>query len=172
MTNPVDLFELEAYVVFRGKPMRVAGRMLLEGSSGQRTCRYLLADRSGAPVLLEQSDADHYALLRPFPPAAEPETAGNTVTVGEERYTLVGTRRLKVLESIGQIASTVPRAKLLLSGMFEGPVGTLMRELVPASTKQVYYLVKPLAKGDLLSASDYASAREAESRAAGADDED
>jgi hypothetical protein len=167
-----QFFALDAYVVFRGKPMRIAGRMQLEGASGQITCRYLLADRAGAPVLLEQASAERYALLRPFPPAAEPQIAGNTVTVGEERYTLVGTRRLKVLESIGQIASTVPRAKLLLSGVFEGPMGTLMRELVPASTKQIYYLVKPLATGDMLSAADYAAAREAESRAASQDEDD
>ena len=50
------------------------------------------------------------------------------------------------------------------------PMGTLMRELVPASTKQVYYLVKPLPRGDLLSASDYAAALDAQSRAAGTAD--
>jgi hypothetical protein len=65
-----------------------------------------------------------------------------------------------------------PRDELLLSGMFEGPTGTLMRELVPGATRQLYYLVKPLASGDLLSASAHAAARAAASRAAGAVDDD
>ena len=163
------VFALEAEVVFRGKPMRVAGRMLLEGASGQSTFRYLLADDAGAPVLLEQASADRFALLRPFPPAAQPDTAGKTVTVGSERYTLVGVRRLKVLETRGQVPGAAPKMKLLLSGMFEGPTGTLMRETVPGTGQQLYYLVKPLAGGDLLSAAAFAAAREAESRAAAAD---
>jgi len=166
------VFGLDAGVVFRGKSMRVAGRMLLSGASGQSTFRYLLSGGAGAPVLLEQAADDRYALLRPFPPAAEPQTAGNTVSVGKERYTLVGVRRLKVLEAIGQSTGAAPGAALLLSGMFEGPAGTLMRELVPGSDKQVYYLVKPLAAGDLLSAESHAAAREAARRAAGERDDD
>jgi hypothetical protein len=155
------VFSLDDAVVFRGKQMRVAGRMLLEGASGQSTFRYLLTDGAGAPVLLEQAAADRYALLRPFPPGAQPDTAGKTITIGEERYTLVGVRRLKVLETRGQAPAAVPKSKLLLSGMFEGPMGTLMRELVPNSDQQLYYLVKPLASGDLLSASAHAAARAA-----------
>jgi hypothetical protein len=166
------VFSLDDAVVFRGKQMRVAGRMLLEGASGQSTFRYLLSDGSGAPVLLEQAAANRYALLRPFPPAAQPDTAGKTITVGEERYTLVGVRRLKVLETRGQAPAAVPKSKLLLSGMFEGPMGTLMRELAPDSDQQIFYLVKPLARDDLLSAADHAAAREAKSRAAGLDDDD
>jgi len=166
------VFGLDAAVVFRGKPMRVAGRMLLEGASGQSTFRYLLSGGAGAPVLLEQAAAERYALLRPFPPAAQPHTAGNTVTVGKERYTLVGVRRLKVLETRGQIAGATPKTELLLSGMFEGPMGTLMREMVPGSNLQVYYLIKPLAKGDFLSASAHAAEREAARRAAGETDDD
>jgi hypothetical protein len=167
------VFSLDDVVVFRGKQMRVAGRMLLEGASGQSTFRYLLSDGAGAPVLLEQAAANRYALLRPFPPAAQPDTAGKTVTIGDERYTLVGVRRLKVLETRGQSPAAVPKSKLLLSGMFEGPMGTLMRELVPDAKQQIYYLVKPLARGDLLSAAAHAAARAARRRAAGAlDDED
>jgi hypothetical protein len=162
------VFGIDAAVVFRGKPMRVAGRMLLEGASGQSTFRYLLSGGSGAPVLLEQAAAERYALLRPFPPAAQPHTAGNTVTVGKERYTLVGVRRLKIRETRGQISGATPKTELLLSGMFEGPMGTLMREMVPGSDQQLYYLVKPLATGDLLSAAAHAAARKAQSRAAGA----
>jgi diguanylate cyclase (GGDEF)-like protein len=166
------VFGLDASVVFRGKPMRIAGRMLLEGASGQSTFRYLLSGGAGAPVLLEQAASDRYALLRPFPPAAEPQTAGNTVAVGAERYTLVGVRRLKVLDALGQSTGAAPGATMLLSGMFEGPAGTLMRELVPGSDKQVYYLVKPLAAGDLLSAEEHAARREAARRAAGEADDD
>ena len=166
------VFGLDAAVVYRGKPMRIAGRMLLEGASGQSTFRYLLSGGAGAPVLLEQASAERFALLRPFPPAAEPQTAGNTVAVGAERYTLVGVRRLKVLDVRGQVPGAAPGAALLLSGMFEGPAGTLMRELVPGSDKQVYYLVKPLAAGDLLSAEAHADLREAARRAAGERDDD
>jgi hypothetical protein len=167
-----QVFALDDAVVYRGKPMRVAGRMLLEGASGQSTFRYLISDGAGAPVLLEQAAGSRFALLRPLPPAADPDTSGKTVTVGDERYTLVGVRRLKVLETRGQAPSTVPRSQLLLSGMFEGPMGTLMREMVPGTGQQLYYLVKPLASGDLMSAGTYAAAREARSRAAGASAED
>jgi hypothetical protein len=163
-----QVFALDDAVVYRGKPMRIAGRMLLEGASGQSTFRYLISDGVGAPVLLEQAAENRFALLRPLPPAAEPDTSGKTVTVGDERYTLVGVRRLTVLETRGQPPSAVPKSQTLLSGMFEGPMGTLMRELVPGTEQQLYYLVKPLASGDLVSAAAHAAAREARSRAAGA----
>ncbi len=162
----------DANVVFRGKAMRVAGRMQLEGASGQRSFRYLLSDRAGAPVLIEQTDDGRCALLRPFPPAAEPHVSGNTVTVGSERYSLVGVRRLKVLEVLGQSPGAAPNAEHLLSGMLEGPAGTLMRELVPGKGRQVYYLVKSLAAADLLSDAAHASAREARARAAARDEDD
>jgi len=171
MNGTPKAFALDAAVAYRGKAMRVAGLVQLEGSSGQLTFRYLLSDGAGAPVLVEQAE-DRYALLRPFPPAAEPQTAGSTVTVGEERYTLVGVRKLKVLEAIGQIPGAAPRTPLLLSGMFEGPMGTLMRELVPGADKQVYYLVKPLSTGDLLSGAAHAAFRAAVRRAAGEQDDD
>ena len=162
------VFALDAQVVFRGKPMRVAGRMLLQGTSGQSTFRYLLVDDAGAPVLLEQAGAHRYALLRAFPPAARPRTAGNTITVGVERYSLVGVRRLKVLEVLGQAPSPVARAELLVSGMYEGLMGTLMREMVPGTDRQLYYLLRPVETGDMLSAAAHTAAREAESRSAGA----
>ncbi len=169
--NGFEPFLLDANLFFRGKPMRVAGRMQLEGASGQHSFRYLLSERAGAPVLVEQTDDGRCALLRPFPAGAEPQTAGNTVTVGNERYTLVGVRRLKVLEVLGQSPGAAPKAELLLSGMLEGPAGTLMRELAPGSRKQVYYLVKSLASGDLLSAAAHAAAGEARTRAAIRDDD-
>jgi len=168
--NPV--FGLDSQVVFRNKPMRVAGRLLLEGASGQSTFRYLLTDEAGGPVLLEQAAASRYALLRPFPAAARPHTAGNTITVGVVRYTLVGVRRLKVLELLGQAPSPVARSEILVSGMYEGLMGTLMRELVPGTDRQVYYLVRPVESGTLLSADADAAAKQAESRAAGADSSD
>jgi hypothetical protein len=165
-------FALDAEVAFRGAAMRVIGRLLLESASGQRSYRYLLSDGGGAPVLVEQAGDGRGTLLRPFPAAAEPLTAGNTVTVGRERYTLVGVRKLTPGEALGQIASPAARADLLLSGMFEGPAGTLMRELIPGTNRQVYYLVKPLAAGDLVSAAAYAARREAEVRAAAAREDD
>jgi len=167
-----QVFSVDAQVVFRSKTMRVTGRMLMEGASGQSTFRYLLSDGAGAPVLVEQAAEGRFALLRPFPSAAQPQTSGNTVTVGAERYTLVGVRRLKVLDVRGQVPGATPGAALLLSGMFEGPAGTLMRELVPGSDKQVYYLVKPLATGDFLSVEAHTSLREAARRAASETDED
>ena len=51
-------------------------------------------------------------------------------------------------------------------------MGTLMRELVPGTDKQVYYLVKPLAAGDLRSAAEHAAARATERRAAGESEDD
>ena len=63
MAGP-KVFGLDAAVVFRGKPMRIAGRMLLEGASGQSTFRYLLSGGAGAPVLLEQASAERFALRR------------------------------------------------------------------------------------------------------------
>jgi len=172
MTPDNEIFDLDAEVVFRGKPMRVVGRMQLEGASGQVSIRYSLSDGEGAPVVMEQVAGARYALLRPFPPAARPKTVGNTITVGVERYTLVGVRRLKVLEVLGQAPGSPARAAMLVSGMFEGLMGTLMRELVVGSDQQVYYLVRPVAAGEMLSAAAHAAAREAESRAAGAGEDD
>ena len=167
-----ESFDLDAEVVFRGKPMRVMGRMLLEGASGQRSVRYQLSDGSGAAVLLEQVSGERFAQLRPFPAAAKPPTAGNTITVGVERYTLVGVRRLKVLETLGQAPAAAALGQLLVSGMFEGLMGTLMRELVLGSDKQVYYLVRPVGSGDVLTVAAHAAAKEAQSVAAGAVEDD
>lgn len=166
----MERFAFNAAVVYRGMPMRIAGLLRLEDARGQPLFRYLLSDGAGAPVLVEQAGSE-YTLLRPFPPAAEPQTAGNTVTIGEERYTLAGTRKLKVVEALGQVPGATPDAALLLSGIFEGPAGTLMRELTLGSAKQVYYLVKPLAARELVSAAAHARARDAERRAAGERDE-
>ena len=171
MPDVASPFPLDAELVFRARPVRVAGRLTLEGASGQISYRYHLSDGAGAPVLVEQASG-RFALLRPFPPAADPKTSGNAILVGNERYTLVGVRKLTMLDALGMISGATPNASLLLSGMFEGPAGTLMREFVPGSNRQVYYLVKPLGKGDLLSAEAHAAAREAARRAAGERDDD
>jgi len=167
MAGRIQIFMLDEDVVFRGRPMRVAGRVQLEGSSGQLTFRYALADATGAPVMLEEGEG-RFALLRALPAAAPLRAADDTVTVGAEKYTLVGVRKLKVLDISGNIPGIAARATLILSGILEGPMGTLMRELAPGSGTQVYYLVKPLAAGEMLSAADHAAGKDAAGRAAGA----
>jgi hypothetical protein len=164
MADAGENFGLNDDVVFRGKPMRVTGRMQLEGSSGQLTFRYLLSDPAGAPVLLEEG-AGRFALLRPFPPAAKFKTLNDTVLVGTAKYTLVGVRKLKLIDVSGNIQNA-PKTPLIVSGMFEGLMGTLMRELVPGTSTQVYYLLKALAEGDVVSAEKYAAGKDAAADAA------
>lgn len=166
-----EVFALDAAVAYRGKAMRVAGRLHLEDSNGQSLFRYLLSDGTGAPVLVEAAGGG-YTLLRPFPSAAEPQTAGNTVTIGDERYTLEVTRKLKIVEALGQVPGAAPNATLLLSGVFQGQTDRLLRELVLGTQRQVYYLLKPLGPTDFVSAQALAAMREAERRAAGESDED
>ena len=166
MTASSEIFMLDEQVVFRGRPMRVAGRVQFEGSSGQLTFRYLLAEPTGAPVVLEEGEG-RFALLRAFPPAARPRTVNNTVTVGAEKYTLVGVRRLTVLELSGKVPGFASKTALILSGIFEGPMGTLMREMLPGMPGQTYYLVKPLATGEIVSALRFAAEKDAASRSAG-----
>ena len=167
MASEGEIFMLDEQVVFRGRPMRVTGRTQFEGASGQLTFRYLLSDPTGAPVILEEGEG-RFALLRPFPPGAPLQVAGDTVAVGAEKYTLVGVRKLKVLDAGGNVPGVPPKAPLFLSGIFEGPVGTLMREMAPGTATQVYYLLKPLAAGEVVSAAKYAADRDAAGRAAGA----
>ena len=164
-------FGVDARLMFRGKPVRVVGRMRLEGASGQTSFRYQFSDGAGAPVIAEEAEG-RFTLLRPFPAGAAPDTAGSTVTVGKERYSLVGIRRLKIREMLGQTPGGGGKAPLLLSGMFEGPAGTLMREVAPGSSKQVYYLVKAIAPGDLLTEEEYAERKAEARRAAGAREDD
>jgi hypothetical protein len=166
MTTQGEIFMPDEDVVFRGRPMRVAGRVQLEGSSGQLTFRYLLSDPTGAPVILEEGEG-RYAQLRSFPAASQPRTVNNTVSVGPEKYTLVGVRKLTVLDVSGNAPGVALKASLIVSGIFEGPMGTLMREMVPGTDTQVYYLVKPLAAGEVVSAARFNATRDAEGRAAG-----
>ena len=166
MTSPGEIFMLDEEVVFRDRPMRVTARVQFEGASGQLTFRYLLSEPSVAPVVLEEGDG-RFALLRAFPAAAPLRTANDTVTVGIEKYTLVGVRKLKVLEVSGKVPGFAPRAPLILSGIFEGPMGTLMREMTPGTATHTYYLLKPLAPGEVVSAVKYAADKVAAARAAG-----
>lgn len=166
MPPGAEAFALDAQVAYRGREMRVSGRVQFEDSSGQSTYRYVLADPTGAPVILEAGEG-RYALLRPFPPAARFKTVENTIAVGTEKYRLVGVRRLKVVEAAGNVPGAAAKAPLILSGTFQGLMGILMREMVPGTATQEYYLLKPLAEGEVLSAADYAAGKDAESRAAG-----
>jgi hypothetical protein len=159
-------FKLDDGLYYSGRPMRVAGVMALEGASGQKTRRYLIEDPSGPPVLLEEGDG-RFALLRPFPVGAQPPAAGNVISVGRQKYTLVGVRKLTVLAAEGKAPGGQPRASLLLSGIFEGEAGTLMREMAPGSTGQIYFLVKTLEAGTVQTAAQHAAARDAARRAAG-----
>jgi hypothetical protein len=166
MPSEAEIFMPDEQVVFRGRPMRVTGRVQLEGASGQLTFRYLLSEPAGAPVILEEGDG-RFALLRAFPQGAQPRTAGNTVTVGTEKYTLVAVRQLKVLDVSGKVPGIAPKAPMIVSGIFEGPMGTLMREMMPGAAAQAYYLLKPLAAGEVLSAARHAADKDAAARAAG-----
>lgn len=166
MTASSEIFMLDEEVVFRDRPMRVTGRVQFEGANGQLTFRYLLAEPAGAPVIVEEGEG-RFALLRAFPQAARPRTAGNTVTVGKEKYTLVGVRKLKVIDLGGAVPGIAGKTPVILSGVFEGPMGTLMREMLPGMTAQLYYLVKPLVAGEIMSAAKYAAEKDAKSRAAG-----
>ena len=166
MAGDIATFALAETVVYGERRMRVAGVTVLEGASGQTTTRYLLEDAAGAPVLLEEGEG-RFALLRPFPSGAQPPAAGNVVTVGREKYTLVGVRKLTQRSAEGKAPGGRLQAPLLLSGIFEGEAGTLMREMAPGAAGQVYYLMKSLEPGTVLPAAQHDAAREAEQRAAG-----
>jgi hypothetical protein len=166
MAGDIATFKLDETVVYAGRPMRVSGITAMEGASGQRTTRYLLEDASGAPVLLEEGER-RFALLRPFPAGAQPPASGKVVSVGREKYTLVGVRQLTLLAAEGKTPGGRPQASLLVSGIFEGEAGTLMREMAPGADDQVYFLVKNLEPGIILSAAQHSEARESERHAAG-----
>jgi len=162
-------FKLDETVYYSSRPMRVAGLMALGGASGQKTTRYLLEDATGAPVLLEEGDGK-FALLRPFPIGAQPPAVGNVVTIGRAKYTLVGVRKLSLLDTQGKAPGGRPPAPLLLSGILEGEAGTLMRELAPGAGGQLYYLVKALEPGNVLTQAEHDAARAARRHAAGEQD--
>ena len=158
-------FKLEDEVILSGKAMRVAGLVQYEAGSEQVVTRYLLSEATGAPVIL-QEDSAGLSMLRPFPPAAPPVAAGNIVTVMGEKYTLAGVRKLKVVGASGRPPGGAPKAPLLLSGMFNGGMGSLVREMVPGAPAQVFFSVKPVPKDDVLSGDEMAKRQEAERAAA------
>ncbi len=166
MDAPGEIFLLDEEVVFRGRPMQVTGRVQFEGANGQLTFRYLLSGPDGAPVIVEEGEG-RFALLRALPPVSRLQNASNTITVGTAKYTLVGVRKLKVLDLGGKVPGVAPNVPLILSGIFEGLMGTLMREVVPGMTAQQHYLLKPLAPGEVLSARRHAAEKDERARAAG-----
>jgi hypothetical protein len=166
MARPTARFQLDQAVVFCGRAMRIAGVMHLQAASGQKTTRYLLAGESDSPAILEHAE-DKFTQLRPFPAEMRLPASGSTVTVGKEKYSLVGVRKLSITAVDGQVPGGVTRSPTLLSGVFDGPNGTLMRELAPGTSTQTYYLVKALAPGDLVTEVQHELDRAAARRAAG-----
>lgn len=152
-------FKLDEEVSFAGKPMRVAGLVQLEAPDAQLATRYLLAGATGAPQIVEETGGK-FSLLRAFPPASLPQASGNTVTVMGEKYTLKGVRKLKVLGAAGQAPGGASAAAVLLSGVFEGAMGSLLREIVPGASAQAFFSVKAVGAEDLQSAAELAEQQE------------
>ena len=161
MQPTASRFQLGQELALSGKPMKVAGLAQYDAGDGQIVTRYMLAGAAGAAIIL-QEDGGAIAMLRPFPPAALPVAEGSTVTVMGEKYALAGVRKLKALAASGELPAGTPRAPLVLSGRFEGKMGLLLREMVPGTAAQTYFLVKPVAKDDLLTGEELAQRLEAE----------
>jgi hypothetical protein len=162
-----QVFKLDAAVVFRGKEMRVAGRMLLQGASGQSTFRYLLSG-GAAPGPAGAGGRRALCAAAAVSVRRTAENYRQHVTVGKERYPPVGVRRLKVRETRAGSGAR-PRQNYSV-GNIRRSVGTPMREMSPGASHQVYSAVKPLATGDLLSA--VALPPQKVARPAGASDDD
>jgi len=155
-------FKLGEEIWLYGSPMLVAGRLQLESPGATVTTRYALADAAGASLLLDEQADNSFILLRPFP---APQAAGNTVSVMGEKYTLGAVRRLKVTGAEGRISGSA--GSMLLSGLFLGDSGALLREMVPGAPAQSFYLVKPVRPNEVLGAAEHAALLEAERLAAG-----
>lgn len=137
-------FKLDEEVMLSGKPARVLGYVQYEDPQAQLATRYLLAAQAGPPQIVEER-GDKLFLLRTFPANANPTASGNSVNVMGEKYTLAGVQKLKVLGAVGQPPGGMPKAPLVLSGSFDGSMGTLLREIAPGTgASQVFYAVKPL----------------------------
>jgi hypothetical protein len=154
-------FQLDQALWLGGKEMRVAGLLQFDAAGAPLT-RYLLAPAAGAPQIVEESGDGKFALLRPFPQGTAPEASGNTVTVMGAKYTLGDVRKLKVLGHQGEAPGGAPKGPLVLSGVFNGQSGLLLREIAPVAALQQYYSLKPLAAEDLLSSEEQAARLEAE----------
>lgn len=148
-------FKLDEEVALAGKLLRVAGYVQYEDPKEQLATRYLLAAQSGPPQILEQR-GDKFLLLRPFPPTTSPLAAGNSVTVMGEKYMLAGVQKLKVLGAQGEPPGGMPKGPLVLSGNFDGSMGTLLREISPGpAAAQVYYSVKPMEHTEVMSGAQF-----------------
>ncbi len=165
ITAPTSKFRAGEVLALSDKPMRVAGLAQYDAGDGKTITRYLLADAAGATLIL-QEEGGVFALLRPFPPAAPPVAEGSTVSVMGEKYALAGVRKLKTVATSGDPSAGLPKAPLVLSGRFDGKMGTLLRELVPGAPAQTYFFVKPVAKDDLLTEEELTKRIEAERIAA------
>ncbi len=162
--NPAT-FRLDEEVSFAGKPMRVAGYVQYEGADAQVTTRYLLAEPVGAPVILEETGGQ-FAVLRPFPPTAQPQARGGLISVMGARYALTGVRKRKVLGFAGQVPGGTPKGELVLSGLFEGLTGALVREMTPGTGGQVFYFLKSVAEHGVLTDAQHAAMLELDRLAA------
>jgi len=158
-------FRLDEEISFAGKPMRVAGWIQYEDATTQALTRYVLVEADGAPLIVEESGGNFF-LLRPFAPGAQPEPAGGAISVMNQKYTLRGVRKLKLAASAGQAPGGTPGPELLVSGVFEGQMGYLLRELPVGASTQVFFSAKPVAAGEVLSGEEFAAVREAERLAA------
>ena len=149
-------FKLDDELSLVGNMMRVSGILQLEYPGEQIATRYLLTGGAGAPQILEERGND-FTLLRPFPPAAQPQASADSVTVMGEKYALAGVSKLKVLGTSGQAPGGAPAAPVLLSGKFEGTMGALVREIIPGAETQAFYSVKPVLAADVMSAEQIAA---------------
>jgi len=166
MAPAAEPFKLGEEIFLSGKPMRVAGWVQFEAAPAERFTRYLLAEADGAPLIIEES-GESYCLLRPFVHGALPEATGGTIKVMREKYTRSSVRKLKVVGSAGQPpGGRMPKSALVVSGVFAGSMGTLLRELPAGANTQVFFSSRPLQSGDVLSAAQFAARQEAGRQAA------
>jgi hypothetical protein len=161
MPLKLSRFKLDETLSLVGNMMRVSGLLQLEYPNGQMATRYLLTGGTGAGQILEEQ-GNHFALLRPFPPAMQPQASADSVTVMGEKYTLAGITKLKVLGTSGQSPGGQPGSDVLLSGKFDGALGTLVREIDPTTRAQHFYALKPVSAADILTADEVAAIQAAE----------
>lgn len=158
-----------------GRSVHVAGVIQYEDATGQPVTRYLVAEPSGAPALIEET-ASGFTLLGSFPGNAQPAASGNSVSVLGEKYALKGVRKLTLLGSAGHIPGGAPKSDLLLSGEFSGSMGSVLREMVPGVGTQIFYLLRQLRTDDVLSNEEISSRleigrRDAEARGSAEEEE-
>ena len=158
-------FQVQEEVSLAGRLLRIAGLVQYDLGDNNVVTRYSLVDPSGAAVIV-QDEGGKLAMLRPFPPSAAPTADGSTVSVMGEKYNLAGVRKMKLLGTSGTPPAESPSAPLALSGVFQGKMGALLREMVPGGKAQSFFLVKPLQPSELLSGQELAQRVEHERVAA------